>query len=117
MEDFTLPSVGTRFKKWECYTSILPKCQAHPQNFVITPKIKFKFKLKIGKNGGYRGSNPQLLDYGLRSPTSPIRVPLTKSPFFLLPTFFAHVVNSCWLAPAHAALSKILIKFLFLHNF
>jgi hypothetical protein len=32
MEDFTLPSVGARFKKWACCTTILPKCQAHPQN-------------------------------------------------------------------------------------
>jgi hypothetical protein len=31
MEDFTLPSVGARFKKWGCYTPILPKCQAHLQ--------------------------------------------------------------------------------------
>jgi hypothetical protein len=31
MEDFTLPSVGARFKKWEYYTPILPKCQAHLQ--------------------------------------------------------------------------------------
>jgi hypothetical protein len=31
MEDFTLPVVGARFKKWECHTTILPKCQAHLQ--------------------------------------------------------------------------------------
>jgi hypothetical protein len=30
MEDFTLPIVGARLKKWECCRSSLPKCQAHP---------------------------------------------------------------------------------------
>jgi hypothetical protein len=32
MEDFTLPSVGESFKKWECCTPILPKCQGHLHN-------------------------------------------------------------------------------------
>jgi hypothetical protein len=31
MEDFTFPSVGARFKKWECYIPILPKSKAHLQ--------------------------------------------------------------------------------------
>jgi hypothetical protein len=26
-----LPSVGARFKKWECCTTILPKCQPIPK--------------------------------------------------------------------------------------
>jgi hypothetical protein len=54
MEDFTLPSVGARFKKWECCTPILPKCQAHPQTSLEYFK-KFKKIQKIGK----RGANPQ----------------------------------------------------------
>jgi hypothetical protein len=31
MEDFTLPSVGAKFKKWKCCTPILPKCQSYLQ--------------------------------------------------------------------------------------
>jgi hypothetical protein len=33
MEDFTFPSVGARFKKWECCTSIHPKGLIHSLNF------------------------------------------------------------------------------------
>jgi hypothetical protein len=33
MEDLTLPSIGASFKKWECYTFILPKGLAHSLNF------------------------------------------------------------------------------------
>jgi hypothetical protein len=51
MEDFTLPSVGARFKKWKCYRSVLRKCQAHPQ----TPKIKIKNPKKVGRGGGGAG--------------------------------------------------------------
>jgi hypothetical protein len=54
MEDVTLSSVGARFKKWGCYTPILPKCQVVPH---ITRKIKIKDK-KIGEMEG-GGSNPQ----------------------------------------------------------
>jgi hypothetical protein len=47
MEDFTLPSVGARFKKWECCTSILPKDLAHSPNFPRKiKKIKKKIKIK-----------------------------------------------------------------------
>jgi hypothetical protein len=48
MEDFTLPNVGARFKKWECCTSILPKYQAHPQT---SSQYQNKFKKKKKKEG------------------------------------------------------------------
>jgi hypothetical protein len=38
MEDFTLPSIGARFKKWECCTLVLSKGMAHSSNF--SRKIK-----------------------------------------------------------------------------
>jgi hypothetical protein len=44
MEDFTLPSVGARFKKWECYTPFSPKMPGPSPNFPITPKNKNKQK-------------------------------------------------------------------------
>jgi hypothetical protein len=50
MEDFTLPSVGTRFKKWNCCRSILPKCQIYPQTS-LEKKIK-KLKATGGKLAG-----------------------------------------------------------------
>jgi hypothetical protein len=33
MEHLTLSSVGASFKKWRCYTCILPKALAHSPNF------------------------------------------------------------------------------------
>jgi hypothetical protein len=45
MEDFTLLSIGARFKKWKCCTSILPKCPS--PNILITSKKKKK-KKEIG---------------------------------------------------------------------
>jgi hypothetical protein len=45
MEDLSLPSVGTSFKKWVCCTPILPKTLAHFLNFPIIflrKKIKMK---------------------------------------------------------------------------
>jgi hypothetical protein len=45
MEDLTLPSVGASFKKWGCYTPILPKALAHSSNFQ-KKKIKKKRKKK-----------------------------------------------------------------------
>jgi hypothetical protein len=47
MEDLTLPSVGTSFKKWGCYTPILLKALAHSPNF---QKQNFKIK-KLFKKG------------------------------------------------------------------
>jgi hypothetical protein len=45
MEDFTLPSVGARFKKWEC-TPILPKGLALSPNFPKKIKNKKYFFIK-----------------------------------------------------------------------
>jgi hypothetical protein len=50
MEDFALPSIGASFKKWECYTPILPKCQVHPHN----TKKRGKKNAKNAKKGGCR---------------------------------------------------------------
>jgi hypothetical protein len=47
MEDFTLPNVGASFKKWECCTPIVPKCQAHLYN----TKNKMKNIPKMLKKG------------------------------------------------------------------
>jgi hypothetical protein len=33
MEDFTFSSVGASFKKWEYYTTLLPKGLDHSSNF------------------------------------------------------------------------------------
>jgi hypothetical protein len=56
MKDFTLLSIGETFKKCECYTLILLKCQASPHN----TKKKLK-NPKIAKKGG---PIRNLLDYG-----------------------------------------------------
>jgi hypothetical protein len=49
MEDFTLPSVGASFKKWECCTPILPKSHAHLHN---TKKSGKNAKIAKKKRGG-----------------------------------------------------------------
>jgi hypothetical protein len=56
MEDFTLPNIGARFKKWKCYTPILPKGHAHPH--LQTLKNKKIKNLKIGKRGGGARASP-----------------------------------------------------------
>jgi hypothetical protein len=45
MEHLTIPSVGASFKKWGCYTPILPKALAHSPNF----QKKLIFKLIFSK--------------------------------------------------------------------
>jgi hypothetical protein len=49
MEEFTLPNVGASFKKWDCCTHILPKCEAHPHN----TKKKWEKMSKMPKKEGY----------------------------------------------------------------
>jgi hypothetical protein len=64
MEDFTLPSVGAMFKKWECCTPILPKCHIHPHN---TNKKKVNKNPNIAKKKGVAEKACSLADYGPRS--------------------------------------------------
>jgi hypothetical protein len=40
MQEFTLPNVGARFKKWGCCKPILSKSQAHPQKYKIKIMLK-----------------------------------------------------------------------------
>jgi hypothetical protein len=46
LEDFTLLNIGASFKKWECCTPILPKCQVDPHN---TKEKEVKENAKIAK--------------------------------------------------------------------
>jgi hypothetical protein len=90
MEDFTLPSVGTSFKKWESCTPILPNCQAYPHNTKKSQKSS-----KIAKKEG------QPTIYQTASRGCPLAVrgfPKPAPPkFLLLPALiFLHM----WLALA-----------------
>jgi hypothetical protein len=104
MEDFTLLSIGARFKKWGCCTPILPKCQAHPH------KTKKKWR-KIQKLPKKRELAHSLSNCRPRLATSSRPPAACGCPklaptkiFFLPPThMFLHMwSNSCWLAPTHA---------------
>jgi hypothetical protein len=52
MEDLILLRIGARFKKWECCTSILPKCQAHLQTSSQHQKKKMKKKPNSEEKNG-----------------------------------------------------------------
>jgi hypothetical protein len=72
------------------------------------PKYNFFLNEKIGGKGrrqgeAARGAARNQSDCGLWLPATPVRVPITPScknpPFSSCPHLWAHVVNSCWLAP------------------
>jgi hypothetical protein len=118
MEDFTLPSVGARFKKWECCTPILPKCQAHPQLPQKTKKIQ-----KNSKKGGQpticgtAGSRLVTSNRLLVANGCPKLHPGKKFPPLLGPKFL-HM----WLTLPHwlqhmPALPRLLLKTSNIHNF
>jgi hypothetical protein len=48
LKELALPSVRASFKKWGCYTSILPKALAHLPNFQKFFFFKFKKFKKMG---------------------------------------------------------------------
>jgi hypothetical protein len=48
LEELALPSVGASFKKWGCYSPILPKALAHFPNFQKFIFKKYKNFKKIG---------------------------------------------------------------------
>jgi hypothetical protein len=87
MEDFIFPSVGY-------YTSILPKCQAHLQTSSYRNSKKNLKKFKGYETVRLTGPRPGALNS-----------PFGKKNSSSYPQFLAHVVNSCWLAPAHACLN------------
>jgi hypothetical protein len=103
MEDLTLPSVGASFKKWGHCTPILPKALAHSLNF---PNKKIKIKKE--KKKGIVRTRPGF------GPSPMARCPSLNLCNFIFysscPPFFAHVVNSWWLAPAHARPTQTLPK-------
>jgi hypothetical protein len=124
MEDFTLPSVGASFKKWECFTPILSKCQAHPH---YTRKKKLKKILKLWKKGGgmERPTVCQTTGHGWRATVGCSLVvhgcpKLALAKKFLLPPayIFFHMWSTLagWLQHM-LALPKLLLKFSNIHNF
>jgi hypothetical protein len=58
MEDFTLPNVGTRFKKWELLYIHSSKLLGPSPNILITLK---SINQKIGKKTGGRRSSLQFV--------------------------------------------------------
>jgi hypothetical protein len=98
MQDCTFPSIGASFKKWGYCTPILPKCQAHPK----TSKNQNKKNPKIQRLSDYQ---IDMVVYGGRPLVARLSwLGALNSKMFSssCPHIFAHVVNSCWLAPAHA---------------
>ena len=101
MEDFTLPTVGARFKKKECWRPILPNARPIQK----TPKFFFKETKKIGKRGlvalcvrlrTRAGRRPMVT----HQPHVGFFFSMLSSPFFLiLPLLLGTLVNSTSLAP------------------
>jgi hypothetical protein len=106
MKLLILPNVGASFKKWGCCIPILFKALAH---FSKLPKINFKKIKKIQKKSGslaYLGVDPPAAGQHLDRPDCPFFLNF----FFSCLPLFAQVVNSCWLAPAHAHPGQTLPK-------
>jgi hypothetical protein len=121
MEEFTLPSVGASFKKWECCTPILPECQAHFHN----TKKKSEKNSKIVKKGGTSLQHVKLQVQGYpttsgRPPAKHMCPKLAPLKFFLLPHAhkFLHMWSILigWLQHM-LALLRLLLKFSNIHNF
>jgi hypothetical protein len=87
-----------------------PKMLGPSPNFLITPKIKSNQIKKIAKKERRQGAACSLSNYMAGPvgdhwlPVSPTRVPYTP-PLQNFPSY-VHVVNSCWLATAHAHLAQ-----------
>jgi hypothetical protein len=91
MEDFTLPSVGGSLKNWVHCAPILPK---PPSLFPKLPKQKKLQKLKLTVQSQALARARQL--------AVARRLRTSAQANSSCPPFFAHVVSSLSLVPAHA---------------
>jgi hypothetical protein len=107
MEEITLPSVGAMLKNGSAMYLSSQNVRPIPK-LLRNTKIKIKIKINIfwKKGVAVKKATCSLLDCRLRSPALlaqvPVIPPLQNSPSSSCPHLWAHVVNSCWLAPALA---------------